>query len=99
MPSERRWGSPSMRYRGEGWTTAETAPAPEFTLAMVCGAAEAPGQNGHEPEAVCCSASSPTMTQERVMGSLRNSMLCLGKQRRGAASIERHNGGREGWMW
>src|ERR1041385_7769678 len=52
-----------------------------FNVAITCGAFCAPGQNGQYPGWLCRSTSSPTMTQERVIGSLRNSMLPLGKQR------------------
>src|SRR6266571_687876 len=65
---------------------AVTGPAPwsgEFSVAMTCGALGAPGQKGQYPGCPCRSTSSPTMTQERVIGSLRNSMLSLGKQRQG----------------
>src|SRR6266852_5240475 len=94
MPSARRCGSPSIRKSGDGCTRAMTEPAPgspELSVAMVCGAFGAPGQNGQWLGWLCFSVSSPTMTQERVIGSLRNSIcvihLHLGKHPLGKASI------------
>src|SRR5258708_4202381 len=72
-----------MRYRGAGCTIAEIGPPPNslpFNVAITCGAFCAPGQKGQCPGWPWRSTSSPTMTQERVIGSLRNSMLPLGKQ-------------------
>src|SRR5947209_15481662 len=68
-----------------------TGPAPwstELKVVITCGADCDPGQNGQKPGCVCRSTSSPTITQERVIGSLRSSMLSLGKQR-GAGMVNR----------
>src|SRR5471030_2269694 len=46
-------------------------------VVITCGALGDPGQKGHCPEWECRSVSSPTITHERVMGSLRSSMLSL----------------------
>jgi hypothetical protein len=47
----------------------------ELSVVITCGAVGDPGQKGQYP--ACCgfSESSPTITQDRVIGSLRNSML------------------------
>src|SRR5258708_6642949 len=64
-------------WRGEGGQPAITGPAPcspGGNDAITCGALVAPGQNGQRPSGACFSGSSPTITQERVIGSLRNSI-------------------------
>src|ERR1039458_2860475 len=80
MPSPRRPGSPSMWYSGVGCTT-ERADHPTVlgTAAMTCVGSEESGQKRQtvsgwgapSPE------SSPVITQERVMGSLRSSIYQL----------------------
>src|SRR5579872_1488463 len=51
-------------------------------VAITCGACGDPGQNGQYPSAGRFrSPSFPTITHERVIGSLRNSMAILGKHR------------------
>src|SRR5215470_11908432 len=61
-----------------GWTTARADHGPPRTLGqveMVCRPSPVPGQRRQRPPARGASArSSPVMTQERVMGSLRSSI-------------------------
>src|SRR5579872_581715 len=93
MPSERRCGSPSMRYSGEGWTIAITGPAPcslGATVVMTWGWLGAPGQKGQCPSAWRRCSSSPTITQERVIGSLRSSISLLGKHLSGGSVNKGH---------
>src|SRR5215510_10696053 len=66
-----------MRYNGAGCTMAVTGPAPcsvGARVVMTCGWLGEPGQNGQCWSAPRRPSSSPTMTHERVIGSLRSSM-------------------------
>src|ERR1022692_4136994 len=79
MPSPRRVASPSIWYIGAGCTTARAdhgAPGKPDMLATSCSGSGESGQNrqkGSERGALS-ETSSPVMTQERVIGSLRSSM-------------------------
>src|SRR6266849_5847736 len=79
MPSARRDGSPSTRYNGVGWTMARADHGPPSTpgmLEIICAGAGESGQNWQKDSArgALSGTSSPVITHERVMGSLRNSM-------------------------
>src|SRR5215472_8942978 len=66
-----------MRYNGAGCTMAVTGPAPcsvGASVEITCGWLGEPGQNGQCWSAPRRPSSSPTMTHERVIGSLRSSM-------------------------
>src|SRR5438552_18073229 len=87
MPSERRCGSPSIRYRGEGCTMAITGPPPcslAGSVEITCGWLGDPGQKGQPSDCRLLPSSLPTITQERVIGSLRNSIF-LGKHLQGTS--------------
>ena len=78
-PSPRREGSPSIRYKGKGWTTERAdqgTPSTSVRVAMTCSGDAESAQNRHGEFARggTSGTSSPVMTQERVMGSLRSSM-------------------------
>src|SRR5882724_5743069 len=78
MPSPSRLGSPSMRYKGAGCTTERAAHPGEVsagTEPTTCGVSLLPAQNRQGATLdsnLSFSGSSPVMTHERVIGSLRN---------------------------
>src|SRR5579864_4902286 len=79
MPSPRRVASPSMWYKAVGWTTARAdqgAPGIPDMLAISCGGSRESVQNrqNDSERATLSGTSSPVITQERVIGSLRSSM-------------------------
>src|SRR4029077_19538033 len=68
-----------MRYSGVGWTTARADHGPPSIpdmLEISCAVAGESGQNRQKDSGRggASGTSSPVMTHERVMGSLRNSM-------------------------
>src|ERR1019366_2801749 len=73
-----RVGSPSIPYSGWGWTTARADQGLPFTVgdeAITCSDWPDSGQKGQkESGEELSSGSSPQMSQERVMGSLHNSI-------------------------
>src|SRR5580700_2077707 len=77
MPSPRRPGSPSMRYSGVGCTTDRAdhgAPGLSGIAAITCTECAASLQNGQgHSDRGASTGSSPVMTHERVIGSLRSS--------------------------
>src|SRR5579863_887993 len=91
MPSARRNASPSMWYRAVGCTTARedhAVPCAPDKLAISCGGWVESGQKRHADSVrgAISGTSSPVMTQERVMGSLRSSMPDKENTREGVAS-------------
>src|SRR5258708_36200358 len=78
MPSPLRCGSPSMRYRGAGCTTARDAHAPPSSegaeLTTWAGRVLSGQKRQGKSSDAAASPPSVDMTQDRVMGSLRSSM-------------------------
>src|SRR6185437_9622909 len=79
MPSPRRAGSPSIRYKGAGCTTARADQGPPSIPGMFETSCAATGESGQKRQnasarGAVSGTSSPVMTHERVIGSFRNSM-------------------------
>src|SRR5581483_4976852 len=68
-----------MWYRARGCTTASADHGPPSTDGMDEITCDSSVELGQKAQGACtgtsCSASSPVMTQERVIGSLRNSII------------------------
>src|SRR5271165_874917 len=65
---------------GLGWTTASADqgfPLTDGIALITCSDWPDSGQNGHRNSLACSSRSSPVMTHERVMGSLRSSIVLV----------------------
>src|ERR1700738_1595448 len=100
MPSPRRVGSPSIRYKGEGWTTARADHGPPSTPGMLETNCAAAGESGQKPQkdserGVLSGTSSPVMTHDRVMGSLRSSMRLRKTSASRTVNCDFHHPGRK----
>ena len=78
-----------MRYSGVGWTTARADHGPPSDSRHIGNQLRRRGESGQNRQkdsarGALSGTSSPVMTQERVIGSLRNSMGC--KENIGAAN-------------
>src|SRR3984957_16049226 len=79
MPSPRRVASPSIWYKAPGCTAERAdqgAPENPDMVAIICAGSRESGQNRQtdSARATFSGTSSPVITQERVIGSLRSSM-------------------------